>query len=759
VIGRAGLSTSPAVLWAATWALWLATGALAPVPPWRAAAVLEEELEITRSLSARPADTPLWSIDVGGTWQVGALSGAWSPAESFVEHGLRSTFAWIDGASAEVTFSTSGWADAHLAVRAYPLEALAPLTVTVELDGASVGDLSFAAGWNIARLPIGAVTAGRHTLTLLPAARARPPGEARTLSLAVDGVAVGPTAMIAPTGDRGVFPGWLRLGPHERPAVFVSAGAAPAAVDGGTLRPAARRGVAPHLDVLHAFAAPAPTIPGIACELLNGIAAAALVLLVPGLCWTGLLRLEGGARLVGALAASAVILVAAFVTLRLAGREPAPLALALVLAVLGAVPLPFLRGRGAVAASWLTVAPTAIAVVVLTAFAVGVVPPLEDQDMEVQGTAHGLATRLEPRMVTNRGTTWFFAHPPLVHFWTAGTLTLSGRLPRLAVYHEAARSAAPDTSLPASDAPLDARPYRNESMALLRRFLEESHLWPTRQANVLAAALAIGVVTGLAASLAWSRHVAWLLAAALLTLPEFLVRGAYGGYFAASTLLAALLLALLHERARPPTSVLGGALAFLADQKGALVPLAWSIAAPRGTGRRRFVLLAGAAAGAAAFALYGLVLHAPSFVFEFIQEHALRRLDPRHLRFAMEATRGYPSVPQLWGEYAGRYGIVWLLAVAAATARGLKDPRVAVRAAATSVLLGAVVFSITDWRQTKHLAQLAAPATVLLAAICPVSVRWRSAWLAAAGVVVFRNLLVATHLVAEFDRLRPAGGW
>ena len=760
MIGRSGLSTSPAALWGSTWALWLATGALAPVSPWRAAAVLEEEVTIARSLSERPVAVPAWSVDVGSPWQSGALSGSWSPSEAFVEGETRRTFAWIDGPDAAVTFSTPGWAVAHLAVRAYPLDELAPLAVAVDLDGAAVGALAFPGGWSVARLPLDTMAAGRHTLTLRPAGRARPHGEARKLSLAVDGIAVGPEPGLDPAGDRGVFPGWLRLGPHERPAVFVSAGAAVASPAGHVAGGVSRRAVGPGLDALHGFTRPEPTAAAIACELLNGLAASALVLLVPGLCWTGLVRLHGWTRLLAAVAASALALVLAFSCLRAAGRPPGPLALALVLAVLGALPLPFLRGRGAVSASWLTLAPSAAAVAVLAAFAVAVVPPLEDQDMEVQGTAHGLATRLAPSMVTNRGTTSFFAHPPLVHLWAAGTFTLSGRLPRVAAYHEAADRASSRSAPPAPGAALDARPHAEEASALLHRFMGEPHLWPTRQANVLAAGLSVGVIAGLGASLAWSRRAAWSLAAAVATLPEFLVRGAYGGYFAGATLLTALALAVLHERARLGVSATAGALAFLADQKAVLVPAAWCAAAPIGVGvRRRWGLLAGAAGGAAAFAAYGLALDPRAFVFDFVQEHALRRLDPRHLRFGAEPSQAYPSVPELWGEFAGRYGALWLLATAVAAARGLRDLRPAARAAAASVVLGAIVFSITDWRQTKHLAQLVAPAAVALAATYPSSARWRSAWMAAAIIVVFRNLLAASRLVADFDLLRPSGGW
>src|SRR5262249_49465108 len=148
------------------------------------------------------------------------------------------------------------------------------------------------------------------------------------------------------------------------------------------------------------------------------------------------------------------------------------------------------------------------------------------------------------------------------------------------------------------------------------------------------------------------------LAVVLATLPEFLVRGAYGGYFAITTLLSLLVLDALAE-AESRSSVLAGCLAALSDQKGLLVPAAWALAAPSSIGWRRFVPLAGAAAGLALFASWGLAVDAPSFVYDFAKEHVVRRLAPSDVRFVADAARFYPSIPELWKEFAARYG--WLL--------------------------------------------------------------------------------------------------
>jgi len=65
-----------------------------------------------------------------------------------------------------------------------------------------------------------------------------------------------------------------------------------------------------------------------------------------------------------------------------------------------------------------------------------VVPPLEDHDMETQGTAWALLHRLKPLHLTDRGTTYFFAHPLLLHFYNAHTILFADALDELRWYEQ-----------------------------------------------------------------------------------------------------------------------------------------------------------------------------------------------------------------------------------------------------------------------------------------------------------------------------------
>ena len=75
------------------------------------------------------------------------------------------------------------------------------------------------------------------------------------------------------------------------------------------------------------------------------------------------------------------------------------------------------------------------------------------------------------------------------------------------------------------------------------------------------------------------------------------------------------------------------------------------------------------------------------------------------------------------------------------------------------MLIGALVFSATDWRQTKHLALLAPLAIVALGAAWPRGRQARLAALLLCGALIVRNVWVALPLLSDFLALRPSPIW
>ena len=79
---------------------------------------------------------------------------------------------------------------------------------------------------------------------------------------------------------------------------------------------------------------------------------------------------------------------------------------------------------------------------------------------------------------------------------------------------------------------------------------------------------------------------------------------------------------------------------------------------------------------------------------------------------------------------------------------------------ATRIVFGNdTAFLEADWRQTKHLALLAAPALVAIAGSWPRSSRGTRWALALAAGLLIRNLWTAWPLLRDFDALRPSSIW
>jgi hypothetical protein len=416
------------------------------------------------------------------------------------------------------------------------------------------------------------------------------------------------------------------------------------------------------------------------------------------------------------------------------------------------------------------------------------VPPLEDQDMETQGTAYGLMHRFLPTMVTNRGTLHFLAHPLLLHFWIGESALISGDLDRLRYYHEAALATPRDPQQMIAT-------WRKE----FAQFKADPVLLPTRTPNLFLSALVLFPLGFLIYRLSGSRVAAVGACVVYATLPEVYVRSSYGGYFAITNFLltSGSYFYLQASGLLPARADIGGGsaapvgrwawvAAFLggwADQKFLLLPLT----APLHAGLRvlsdlrqqgaeslralahrlaqrpdaiaAFLIVSGFVAGWAMFALYGLTVAPGDFVADHLNEHIWSRIKgAAHVKLL--GGRLYPSVVALWHQYANHTG--WLLVPPMLLGfwRASQRPREAEGMLMIWILIGAIGFSLIDWRQTKHLAHLL-PALVTLAAVywAFAQGRLQSALSALIGVAVLWNLWRIGQLMNDFYYLLPRPDW
>ena len=135
-------------------------------------------------------------------------------------------------------------------------------------------------------------------------------------------------------------------------------------------------------------------------------------------------------------------------------------------------------------------------------------------------------TSLEPRFYTTRGTTHYFAHPPLAHLYVAGSFLYYDRWRELAFYDHSPAASPPD---------LDAQ-YAHD--------VEQPYRLETRTPNVFLGALAVARLGGMGGVGRAAPAFACLLALAYVFCPEVFVRSSYGGYFAIGNF-------VLMEIARP----------------------------------------------------------------------------------------------------------------------------------------------------------------------------------------------------------------
>jgi len=493
---------------------------------------------------------------------------------------------------------------------------------------------------------------------------------------------------------------------------------------------------------------------------LRMLASGLLVLVVPGASWLGLFRrraLDPARLALAVVGLSSVSSIGGLICLAAAGPPPSRMVLLLWTAavvnaglLLAGPPARLAAGR-----PWGRLAAVALTGFFAAASAgLWLVPPLEDHDMEVRGTAWGLATTLEPYFQTNRTVWRAFAHPLLFHVHVAESLVLTGEIEATRASYDSARRSEEEEKQGMTSDHMDA--WRSNYEA----FVARPALAGTRAPSALLAGLVLGLLASLVIDLTGSAWAGIAAAALYAAFPQTVVRSAYAGYFAVTVfaMLAASMMFDGAEDARPGegTKEIGprarrlarlgwpaaaGAFAALVDHKTVVLilgvtalacvralldltrPGAGSFAvrvrgAVARVDARAIALGAGFSLATFTWWTYGFLVDAPGFVRDHLRMHIAHRFLLNDVRLAHDAGRYAPSIPELWTELARHTGYVFLVVALVGVAAWLFtrsiDDRRAVLAA--WCLCGCVLFSLTDWRQTKHLMNEAAP--MVAASIC-----------------------------------------
>jgi len=453
--------------------------------------------------------------------------------------------------------------------------------------------------------------------------------------------------------------------------------------------------------------------------------------------------------------------------------------------------------------------------------AVRVVPPMEDQDFDVLGCGYGLLAQFDPLLVSDHKTLYQFSHPPVAYWCTAGCFLYFDQLDYLKYYYEASlRARNARLSIPfkpfdgtvsglskgtgehlvtgvdgpdyivapeLSDGSRRVPVWLLENALLATYYEENPRRLPARAANIFLAALTVALMCFWIGRMGGGWTLAVLAPLAYATSPEIFVRSNYGGHFASSNF--AVLLLLMAIECRPDgrrrtwwlTCLLAGGFLALVNHKLVLLPAAVVIfeliRSRRDSGRCRLVpallhpVAVGFAAGTALFVIWGLSID-PA---EFWQDHLRTHFFDRIVHYNPLGYGGYPSPAGLWIELARHTGYVLLPMGVGAMLLSLRSgggpflsPRSNQPGTSSDAtralwllwfLLTAIVFSVVDWRQTKHLMPLMLPLSLA-------PVRWAGAGRVRRIVVglVFAallawNLWTIRALATDFDAFRISPIW
>jgi len=421
------------------------------------------------------------------------------------------------------------------------------------------------------------------------------------------------------------------------------------------------------------------------------------------------------------------------------------------------------------------------------------IPPLEDQDMELQGTAYGLMNELRPTMTTNDASQFYFSHPLLLHFWIGESALISGELEQLRYYHDGAMALGVPAKGQAFTAWEEASYAHWESD--YAHFLREPVMVATRTPNMWLSALSLFPLGLLAYRMTGARSTALAAVALYVTLPEVYVRSAYGGYMAIANCLMLYgtyfylsVSGLLPERELPlpppeqaQRSVVSAAfLASWADQKNVILPVATLAHAGlrsllsghltqlfqrlwvRPDVRAALLITLTFFCGWLSYIAYGCIVAPTEFIEHHIRGHVMERLAMTDVNLNTQATGEwtYPSIVALWQQFAEHSGWPVIALTLPALASALRRVKHAQGVLLLWIMLAGIGFSLIDWRQTKHLAQFLPALVILIAAFWSAqSGRWKWVYGGGIALAVLWNMPRVGLLMHDFEYIKPLPIW
>ena len=410
-----------------------------------------------------------------------------------------------------------------------------------------------------------------------------------------------------------------------------------------------------------------------------------------------------------------------------------------------------------------------------------------DQDLPSANPVYGLMKELKPYGLESHFT-YMLTKPPLLNFFCGYGVTLSDRLEDAKVFYDNAMKTAGTIKMGDRERWDFIKPIRREDEKIFREEKQELRIY-TRLSCLFPAVVTAFILWYLFMKLTRVKLLAFSGTVLYLSIPEVFVRSSYAGYYVLTNfflLIIAYLFLCFSEEERKEKGLrfplfLASVLLALTNHKGLLIIPALllyqflksvftpSLNSPfkaisewmRSALASRIVL--GAITGTVIFWAYGCSIDYENFYKDHIKYDFIDRYHKDGLRLTSAGGRyldRYLTVPGVWKEFNRNTGIAFLpLAFFSIFYLGR---RIRKKEAFLFFwfLVGAVGFSIADWKQTKHFMLILLP--LLVSTMIFIHERGKTGRLILLAVITFIvivNVLTIYHMSQDFSYLTVTPEW
>ena len=394
------------------------------------------------------------------------------------------------------------------------------------------------------------------------------------------------------------------------------------------------------------------------------------------------------------------------------------------------------------------------------------IPPLVDLDLEIPGPAYGLIYELKPYLTTNMNEYLNFSHPPLANFYCAYGILFLDKMEKFKFYYDSAKQA---------EKILKSKPNEESTHEITlsifendkKLFLQRNLLFEVRLANIFISVLIFASLFLLILRITNSKLLGIFAGSLYIFSPGIFVRSCSFNYVAVTNygLFILVYCYIFFDNNRISWSrnliiLLPGVFAAFANQKtlfiiGAIVLLNAIIYIKKKEEKdmRNIIVnpsIIGYTLGMVLFWIYGLLIDSQSFIHTHIKTHIFNRI----FHIGSMPVK-YLSILRLWMEFLVE-APVFILAVLALVFVWKKYINRKEGIFILWFLVGAISFSIVDWRQTRHL-MLLVPALIVLSmmAIAQVNKWLKRGFILLLVVALSYSLWFNIQLLNDFTFYKP----